>query len=226
MKQNKNEVSVAEATRQLLEKKPFLKELMEMDAVNYRGLARYFQEEVEERTGRDSVNLDSIVVAIRRYQEDASIRKGLMETIEDVLSSSELTMKSDIMYYTFPREQEIQKLVLEAHSRIDASGNDSLHILQSESEIVLVVDKKNSDKVDSIVGEDKAKNVAKNLSMVMVDSPKEIREAHGILSHMTEKIIANGIGLTEMMMTYTETIFLVPEEDGTDLYNVLRDLKS
>lgn len=223
---NKESVSVAEATRELLERKPFLKELMNMDAVNYRGLARNFREEVEEKTGREKVNLDSIVMAIRRYEEDVQIREGLMETVQDVLSRSELTMKSDIYYYTFPRTEEIQEKAIEAHSRIDTSGNDSLHILQSEAEIVLVVDGKNSGKIDEIVGEDKTKNVAKDQAMVVVDSPSDIRKAHGILSHMTEKIIANGIGLTEMMMTYTETIFLVPEEDGTDLYNVLREMKN
>jgi len=34
----------------------------------------------------------------------------------------------------------------------------------------------------------------------------------------------NGIGVVEMFSTYTETVFLVEEKDGTSLYSTLREL--
>lgn len=226
MKSNEKEVSVAEATREMLEKKPFLKQVMDMDAINYRGLARHFKDDIEERTGREEVNLDSIVMAIRRFERDSHTPEGLMEIVEDVLQRSELMMKSDINYYTFPREKKIQQKVMKAHSEIETEGNDSLYILQSESEIVLIFDDKNAEKVEEFVDVDQAKNIAKNLDMVIVSSPEKMRKADGILSHMTERIITNGIGLVEMITTYTETVFIVKEEDSTELYNVLKELTS
>lgn len=226
MESNKNDASVAEATRELLNQKPFLKELMDMDAVNYRGLARYFKENVEEKTGRDSVNLDSIVMAIRRFEKDSSVPEGLMEIIKDTLEKSELTMKSDINYYTFQRTKEIEKKIMKAHEAINNSGKETLYIMQAESEIAIIFDQKNIEKVEKHLNLGKAKNIAEDLDMVIMDSPDKIRRADGILSHITEKIIANGIGLTEMMTTYTETVFLVEEENGPKLYQVLKDLKA
>lgn len=218
------QMSVAEATRELLERKPFLKQLMEMEAVNYRGLARHFRPEVEEMTGREQVNLDSIVVAIRRYEEDIYVGQSLMERIEDVLSRSELTMKSDINYYTFPRKSRYHELALEAYNEIDQKSGERMYLLQSDAEIGIVINRKNAGVIEDRIDSGKPKNIERNLSMVILDSPEEILEADGIISYLTEKIIFNGIGLIDMIATYTETVFLVREEDGTRLYETLKEL--
>lgn len=224
MESDKNEMSVAESTRELLEKKPFLKELMDMDAVNYRGLARNFKEKVEEKTGREKVNLDSIVVAIRRYEEDISLQDSWTERIQRVLQDSELFMIGDIVYYTLPRERKYHELALEAYDQIDRISGERIYLLQSDSEIGIVTNRGNLDLIEDKVEESDVKHVERNVAMVVLDSPEEILEANGILAYLSEKIISNGIGVLEIFSTYTETVFLVREEKGTELYSVLRNL--
>lgn len=224
MKSDKNDVSVAEATRELLEKKPFLKELMDMDAVNYRGLARNFKEQVKQKTGKEKVNLDSIVVAIRRYEEDLSLTDSWTERIQRVLQDSELSMAGDIVYYTLPRERKYHELALDLYDQIDRRSGDRIYLLQSDAEIGLVTNKSNLDLIEDKVDETDIKHVERNAAMVVMDSPEEILEANGVLSYLTEKIISNGIGVLEMFSTYTETVFLVREEQSTQLYSTLRGL--
>lgn len=221
MKSNKHP-SVAEATRSLLERKPFLKELMAMDAVNYRGLARHFRDQVEEMTGKEAVSLDSIVVAIRRYERDAFLDERLMERIEDVLHNSELTMRSDIVYYTLPRTERFHSMALEAYQEIDQRSAGRAYLLQSDAEIAFITNEKNAEPIKAKLDRDEAKNIERDLAMIVMESPDEVLEADGIISYLTEKIIMDGIGLIDLVTTYTEFVFLVREEDSTQLYEVLR----
>jgi len=221
---SENKTSVSESTREILEKKPFLKELMDMDAVNYRGLARNFKEEVKEKTGKESVNLDSIVMAIRRYEKNAEYTEGMMERIERVLKDSELFMIGNVVYYTLPREKKYHDLAMKVYEEVEDKSGERVYLLQSDSEIGLVVSRKNSELIEDRVEEYEVKNLNRDLAIVGMDSPEEILKANGILSYLTEKIILNGIGVVEMFSTYTETIFLVEDEDDTETYETLKQL--
>lgn len=226
MKKDKKSKSVAEATRELLNEKPFLKELMEMDAVNYRGLARNFKTQVKQKTGKEKINLDSIVVAIRRYEKDLTLNNTWTERIQRVLKKSELSMAGDIVYYTLPRERKYHELALDLYDQIDQRSGDRIYLLQSDAEIGIVTNKTNLELIENKVKQKDIKNVEKNVAMIILDSPEEILEANGILSYLTEKVISNGIGVLEMFSTYTETIFLVRENQATQLYTTLRELIS
>lgn len=226
MRKDKKSKSVAEATRELLNEKPFLKELMEMDAVNYRGLARNFKTEVKQKTGKEKINLDSIVVAIRRYEKDLTLNDTWTERIQRVMKKSELSMAGDIVYYTLPRERKYHELALDLYDQINQRSGDRIYLLQSDAEIGIVTNKTNLKLIENKVKQKDIKHVEKNVAMIILDSPEEILEANGILSYLTEKIIANGIGVLEMFSTYTETIFLVRENQATQLYTTLRELIS
>ncbi|MFB6209094.1 MAG: hypothetical protein ABEJ56_03050, partial [Candidatus Nanohaloarchaea archaeon] len=198
--------------------------LMDIDAVNYRGLARYLKDSVEEKTGREDVNLDSIVVAIRRYEDDLQYSEFHSEQIREVLRKSEITMKSNIIYYTFPREKKYQDLVLETYDKIDRLSGDRIYFFQSDAEIGIVVNENNSELIEQKIKRREAKNIEKNLSILVMDSPEEILESHGFLNYLLQQITLKGVGIIEMFATYTETVFLVKEENATTAYSVLREL--
>ncbi|MFB6076921.1 MAG: hypothetical protein ABEK12_02220 [Candidatus Nanohaloarchaea archaeon] len=224
MNYNTGEESVAAATRALLELRPFLTDLMAMDAVNYRGLARAIRPQVLDRTDRDSVNLDAIVMAIRRYESEADDVRGTTDLIERVLRESELTLKSDIVYYTFPRRPKFHRIAVETYREVDERSGDRVYILQSDAEIAVIVNEGNAGIVDEKFEEHEARNIERDLAMVVLDSPEEVLEADGILSYLTERIIWDGIGLIDMVTTYTECVFLVREADSTALYDTLNRL--
>nr|EGQ40118.1 MAG: hypothetical protein J07AB56_08460 [Candidatus Nanosalinarum sp. J07AB56] len=224
MTSNKNDVSIAEATRELLERKPFLNHLMDIGAVNYRGLARHLEDEVLSRTNRAGVNLDSIVMAIRRYEKEISVEDSPEQRIKSVLEESELFMVGDVNYYTLPRKQRFHEIAIEAYKKAEEKTGDRAYILQSDSEIGIILRNRNSELVEEQVSKREMRNLEQNLAMVVVESPEEILEADGMLSYLTERISFEGVGLIDMVTTYTETVFLVREGDATQLYSVLRDL--
>jgi hypothetical protein len=133
-------------------------------------------------------------------------------------------MAGDIVYYTLPRERKYHELALDLYDQIDRRSGDRIYLLQSDAEIGLVTNKSNLGLIEDKVDEKDMQHVERNAAMVVMDSPEEILEANGILSYLTEKIIGNGIGVLEMFSTYTETVFLVREEQSTQLYSTLRGL--
>lgn len=216
--------SVAEATRKLIESKPVIKEVMRMGAVNYRGLARNFEPKVKEITGKESINLDSIVMAIRRYEKDTQLNQQISRRIEKVLTESEVTMKSGISYYTFERKKNVITALMEVYKKIEERSSDRMYILQSDAEIGAVLDRKNAEMMPEKLKRNYVKNIEENLSMVVIDSPEEVLEADGIIHHLTERIFFNGISLIDMFTTYTEFVFLVKETQSTNLYSTIKEL--
>ncbi|MDX1596007.1 MAG: ACT domain-containing protein, partial [Nitrosopumilaceae archaeon] len=59
-------ISVPEAVREIITRNRSIYDCMKMDLINYTALAIKIQPEVEKEIGR-AVNLNTIVVAIKRY---------------------------------------------------------------------------------------------------------------------------------------------------------------
>jgi hypothetical protein len=129
------------------------------------------------------------------------------------------------VYYTFERTPDMQKEVQELYDEIDQMSGERFYALQSDAEVGIVMDRRNSDLLEDISLDAEVKDSHGNLAMVIIDSPEDVLEADGIISYLTERIIFNGIGLMDMFTTYTEFVLLVREDDSTDLYQTLLDVK-
>lgn len=214
--------TVAAATRSLLQRRPFITDLMATDAINYRGLARWLQPQVQERLEeRDEVRLETIVMAIKRYKNDKSFDDTAMDRIKDVLAESSVRLRSDISYYTFPRTETTHRGVMESYDAITREAGGRCHILHADDEIGFVCQRDHEQYLDEQALE--AKRHEDNLALLVLDSPTAILEADGILAYLTREISMNGISIIDMFTTYTETMFLVQEQDSAALYQLLRD---
>ena len=79
-------VSVPEVVREIITRNRSIYECMKMDVINYTALAVKIQPDVEKTVG-NSVNLNTIVVAIKRYADsfDSSekVQKSLFSKMPD-----------------------------------------------------------------------------------------------------------------------------------------------
>lgn len=214
--------TVAAATRTALERRPFITPLLATDAVNYRGLARYLKPEIEERLDdRSSVRIETIVMAIKRYEQDSTPESDAMDEIQDVLADSSVRLRSDISYYTVPRTSPTHQAVMDCYEAITAENGGRCHILHAEDEIGFVCQREH----EAIIEEHDLpyKRYEDGLALLVLDSPPTILDADGILAHLTREIAMEGISLIDMFTTYTETMFLVRDDESAALYQLLRD---
>ena len=87
-------LSVPEVVRDIITRNRSVYDCMKMDVINYTALAVKIQPEVEKQLG-NSVHLNTIVVAIKRYADSFEAGQGM--TDEPVLKDARLSMTDRIM---------------------------------------------------------------------------------------------------------------------------------
>ena len=87
-------LSVTEAIREIVTRNRSIYDCMKMDIINYTALAVKIQPNVERQIGK-SVNLNTIVVAIKRYADSFEQKKDLHD--ETLLKNARLSLTESMM---------------------------------------------------------------------------------------------------------------------------------
>ena len=96
-------VSVPDAIREIITRNRSVYDCMRMDLINYTALAVRIQPEVERMLG-GSVNLNTIVVAIKRYADRLSVREDAAGG-ESVLKNARVVLTDGMMDIRFSAEE-------------------------------------------------------------------------------------------------------------------------
>ena len=91
-------MSVPEVVREVITRNRSIYDCMKMDLINYTALAVKIQPEIEKILG-NSVNLNTVVVAIKRYADSFEIKEEMKE--ESVLKNARLALTDGIMDVKF-----------------------------------------------------------------------------------------------------------------------------
>ena len=91
-------MSVPEVVREVITRNRSIYDCMKMDLINYTALAVKIQPEIEKILG-NSVNLNTIVVAIKRYADSFETKEEMKE--ESVLKNARLSLTDGMMDVRF-----------------------------------------------------------------------------------------------------------------------------
>ena len=91
-------MSVPEVVREVITRNRSIYDCMKMDLINYTALAVKIQPEIEKILG-NSVNLNTVVVAIKRYADSFETKEEMKE--ESVLKNARLALTDAIMDVKF-----------------------------------------------------------------------------------------------------------------------------
>jgi hypothetical protein len=94
-------MSVPEVVREIITRNRSVYDCMKMDLINYTALAVKIQPEIEKMLG-NSVNLNTIVVAIKRYSDSFEQKDTVSE--EPVLKNARLSVTDGMMDVRIPRD--------------------------------------------------------------------------------------------------------------------------
>ena len=111
-------MSIPEIVREMITRNRSIYDCMKMDLINYTALAVKLQPEIEKILG-NTVNLNTIVVAIKRYADSFEIKDEIKE--ESVLKNARLALTDGIMDIKFSAKDsgEIDPMsILEKFSKI------------------------------------------------------------------------------------------------------------
>jgi len=216
----KKDKSISKTVEEILDSRPFIKDVFRIDAVNYSGLARYLIPILKKRLEKKTINIEGVIMAIKRYAE--KIRgDSVADKVLKGIAQCDLRMKGGIVDFTLKRNTTNYRTIIEVYKKINWEMGDILFFYQSFTEMAVILDEKNIEFVKKNIYSGEIINLKENLAMVALKTPPEIVDIPGTFYHILGLISSQGISLVDVVSTYTELVFIFDEEDGIKAYEIL-----
>lgn len=210
-------VSVPDAIREIITRNRSIYDCIKMDLINYTALAVKIQKEVESQVG-GPVNLNTIVVAIKRYA-DAFEKKGDVQN-EPVLRNARLSLTDGIVDIKFSSQDfrmEDAMSLMDDFMRIDPDYEffrftDSFRFLAEDiSGVRKLLESYPSHKNFFQTG----------LAKISISIPQSENNPD-IVSYISEILHNNGIELVNAFFGQDNIVLVLHEKDAARAYEILR----
>lgn len=201
--------------QELLLAKPVLLAALGMGVVNYSALARALRGEVERRLGRE-VSEASVKVALIRFRERLS-RSIAEESVLRVVAESSTTLIDDVGLVTLRASDPLALAPLLSGVRARL-----LQITQGVHTLTIVTDSEVLEGLLRKVDPKLVEAVYRDQAAVILVSPREIITTPGVMAYLTTLLAVNGINITQVISTHTDTLFILGRQEAVEAYYLLR----
>ncbi len=212
-------LSVAGCVKEIINKSPYLSEMLSLDLVSFSNLARFIQGEVEAMYGR-SVNEASIIMAARRYakelQDLTRPEKG-----RDGSIGFEISMKTNIYDVNLRRSDENAAALMSLYGLVKPSQGDFLNVSIGSHEISLSVSDKYRSAVDDLINEDDVIHRFTDLVALTILFKGDFLQTPGILYLAARKLAWEGINIIEVLSTMNVLTFVIRKDESSRAYEAL-----
>ena len=209
-------MSVPEVVREIITRNRSIYDCMKMDMINYTALAVKIQPEIEKILG-NSVNLNTVVVAIKRYADSFETKEEIKE--EPVLKNARLSLTDGIMdiKFSIKDSNEIDPMtILDGFSKITNNYeffrlSDSFRFLTEDMEDIRQIFRNFSNK-------DELFNTG--LAKIRISIPISQNQSD-VVSYVAEVLHVNGIELENAFFSQDSITIVLHEKDSSRAYDIL-----
>ncbi|OPX65490.1 MAG: hypothetical protein A4E29_00047 [Methanomassiliicoccales archaeon PtaB.Bin134] len=96
-----------------------------------------------------------------------------------------------------------------------------MQIIQGTHAITIIADEKLQNEVVNAVGQENVLKIRTDLVEISVRSPERIVETSGVFAFLANNLADGGINVLESVSVFTDTIFIVNEDDMMQAYSIL-----
>jgi len=209
-------MSVPEVVRELITRNRSIYDCMKMDLINYTALAVKIQPDIERILG-NSVNLNTVVVAIKRYSDSFEIKEEIKE--ESVLKNARLSLTDGIMdiKFSIKDSNEIDPMeILEKFSKVTNNFeffrvSDSFRFLAEDMEDIRQIFSNVSNKEDMF---------STGLAKIRISIPTSQNQSD-VVSYVAEVLHTNGIELVNAFFSQDSIVIILNEKNSSRAYDIL-----
>ena len=210
-------MSVPEVVRDIITKNRSIYDCMKMDLINYTALAVKIQPDVERQLG-NPVNLNTIVVAIKRYADSFEVKEEIKE--ESVLKDARLSLTDGIMDIRISSRDlgnQNAAALLDKFSQITSDYEffrlaDSLRFLTEDVADIRRLFESFPENKDLF---------STGLAKIKISIPRD-QNGSDVVSYVAEVLHRNGIELVDAIFGQDNTIIVLNEKDASRAYEILR----
>lgn len=212
--------SVAYYVKEIINRSPFISEMLIQEVISYSNLALFIKPKVESLYGSE-VSSASIVMAIRRYTQD--LKK--MNHIEKKSSriDYEIQMKTNIYDVNIKRSPSFISNVPTVYSLVKSENGDFINLSIGEYEIVITISDKYRGALDTILaGENVINREDDMVALTISFKDNNFLETPGITYLATRKLAWENINIYEIVSTLNVLTFIIKKKDSLQAYGVLQ----
>ena len=209
-------ISVPEVVREIITRNRSIYDCMKMDLINYTALAVKIQPEIERILG-NSVNLNTIVVAIKRYADSFETKEEIRD--ESVLKNARLVLTDGIMDIKFSVKDsnDLDPLaILDKFSKITSNYeffrlSDSFRFLAEDMKDVRDIFTNISNREDMF---------STGLAKIRISIPASQNQSD-VVSYVAEVLHGNGIEMVNAFFSQDSITIILNEKDASKAYDIL-----
>lgn len=195
---------------------PSVKDCLKKDLVNFSSLSRRIAVELNLDSKK---NFDAILIACRRFQPKLKNEEIQENKILKILKGSKIEIKNKIIAIVLEKNIFFGNLInLEKDIK---KKNEIFRIIEGISAITIITAE---DFLDMIKEYFRNKIILENkgLAEITIKSPKEIETTPGTYAYLCSLFGENNINIVEALSCWTDTIFLIKEDDVGKAMGLLR----
>jgi len=209
-------MSVPEVVREVITRNRSIYDCMKMDLINYTALAVKIQPEIEKILG-NSVNLNTIVVAIKRYADSFETKEEMKE--ESVLKNARLSLTDGIMDVRFSVKDSNEMDPMSILDKFSKVTNDYEFFRLSDSFRFLTEDMDDIRRIFSDVSE-RDDMFSTGLAKIRISIPSSQNQSD-VVSYVAEVLHANGVELVNAFFSQDNITIILNERDSSRAYDIL-----
>lgn len=215
-------ITIPEVVAEIVQRSPFLEEAMQDEIINFSGLARMIQPDIEKKLMKD-VKEGAIVMALKRYPLSAPVHRN--ERIKSFIASlGDIVVRSKLIDYTFKNSDSIDECQKKFIDEI--AGDDEVFYTVSKgvSETTLVASASVRNSVKRAFHAEKLISETKDLASITIKLPKENSRISGIYYYLFKELAVKDINVIEVISTTNEITLVLYDKDVDFAFTTLKRL--
>lgn len=208
--------TTTELTEKYLAEHPSIKDCLKHGIINYSKLSRKIAKElnIEKKT-----SIEAILIACRRYEVKIKKERNLEGKILNILKRSELEIKNKVIVAILDKKLYMGDLIeIEKKTRKAA---DTFYAIEGKKAFTIIISEKYLEDLNKLFERDIIK-ISKNLAMITIKSPEGLESISGVVSYLYSIFGEHGINIVETMSCWTDTIFVISEDDISAVMKFLK----
>lgn len=210
--------SISSCVKHIIDRTPFLYEMLIQGILSYSNYAQSIQKNVEELYGKP-VKTAAIVMAIRRYGEE--LRKREMEQKSYNLKH-EIVMKTNILSVNLVLSDSVMVKLGALYNKVKPTSSDFLNVTVGSHEVSISISEKNIVLLDPFLKEEKVLHKMGDLVALSLVFSGDFMSTPGIVYEAVRKLAWEEINVNEIVSTMNELTFVISREDSMAAFSVLQ----
>ncbi|PIN77192.1 hypothetical protein COV16_07200 [Candidatus Woesearchaeota archaeon CG10_big_fil_rev_8_21_14_0_10_34_8] len=206
-------MNITKLTEEYVATRPSLKDCLAAGFVNYSAVSREIILDL-----KLNVHIDAVIIALRRYKEKLQKTKKQENKIRTILKKSNLNIKNKIVVAIIDKRLYYDYLLQLGKKIKNKAGH--INIIEGTSAVTIVTDEEFLSDIETLF-KGELIEIQKNLVQITLHSPPEIEIVPGVYAYLISLFAHRGVNIVESMSCWTDTVFVIAEEDAAVVMNFL-----